>query len=360
MTALNNPADITALTTLTDDVGFLNGFPNDDAYQVNIADHTITSVDGTRTITISPTVSEYHICWRGRRVKITAPLSIQVPNIEGPHAILYDGDTGALRSFAFITIPPPLRKNALAFYKHDVYITVAYWNVTDQRFEYVGHQELPCGASYINTFFTATVLGTVYGEGMALGDFVIGDGSANTHAQFSVAAGSSNMSGTLITHDAVLSTAGIPVLYQYGNFLGAGIGLIKITSQAGYSCLNAPSGRVYYNKYDTGTTTWSAQEATNNYHVLYHVFSSGSVESPHYFAVMGWGQYLTTAAAEAAAETEIQELRPSLIDLRNFARVGTIILKTSDVYGNAVKAKIIQTAGGENYVDYRGTIQQGA
>jgi hypothetical protein len=97
----------------------------------------------------------------------------------------------------------------------------------------------------ITHFYLHYTRGLQYVSGLALGDFVIGDGSLDTHAQFSIGTGEIADEDIGLTTAPIASTTGLPILYKDGASAEW-----RRTTQAGFAVKASGSGtnRLYYNK----------------------------------------------------------------------------------------------------------------
>jgi len=187
----------------------------------------------------------------------------------------------------------------------------------------------------------------LYG-GLELNTFDI-DGSGNdaTAGQFGVDAGSVADEDIHVAISAVLPTVGLPIFYMTGSQVW------NRSIRAGYTARtlnNTGSTRLCYNQNIGGT--WQLTEVTNNRFVLCHIFATTDINYPM-IAIMGQEDYATKTTARTGADSEIFDLVTDQILFPESKPIGTIIMQTSDSYGNAIQGRTISTDAGEEWVSWR-------
>jgi hypothetical protein len=191
--------------------------------------------------------------------------------------------------------------------------------------------------------------GLQYVDGLGLGDFVIGNGSLDTHAQFSVAIGSIADEDIGLTVSAITSTTGLPILYRNG-----ASGDWRLATQAGFSVYKNPSGttnRLMYNQFTGGS--WQLTEIGEGNYVLCHIFATTG-KTNQIVALMGQAEYTTSVAARAGVQDEISDLLLGDLPTPEIRPIASVIFQTDKDYGNTINARVIEvTLGGDDYVDWR-------
>jgi len=227
-----------------------------------------------------------------------------------------------------------------------------YWDATNNVGVYVGEERHGCVMDGITHFYLHYTRGLQYVSGLGLGDFVIGDGSLASHAQFSIGTGSVSDEDLGLTIATIASNVGVPILYMSG-----ANAYWRTVTQAGYSCYQNPAGatnRLMYNEW-TGAT-WQLTEVGEGDYVLYHVFATtGKVKQM--YSVMGQTDYTTIVAAREGAQAEIASLIIGNLPSVEMRPIATVIFQTDKDYGNAINARIIEVegTGTDDYVDWRVT-----
>jgi len=330
------------VSDLTVEVTDTNGFPPDQR-----AGSTLSVNEGTRTFTITPDGADLHFYERGDKYEITAPDSIVFSNDEGEHWFYY-ADGVLTTTFN----PSSAQKESIIL--NNAFIAGVYWDTTNNEVV-IDIQDERHGISmspYTHLYLHLT-RGAQWISGFGLDDFNIdAGGSLDVDAQFSVSSGV--YFDEDIDHNETGKAVGdtIPVVYIEGTSI-----VVREGTQAGFSVLNAPAGRLYYNDYNGGD--WQLTEISDNDFVLYHIFGFNG-QTVNTISVMGQNDYATLGAARTGAATEIASLISVLL-LVEMIPIATVIYQTRNSYTNTVKARIRSTDDGADYIDWRTTeLAQGA
>ena len=307
-----------------------NGFPNR-------ADTTIAWDNANRRMTINPTGVSFNYFIQGVKYNVATSDVINVNRVdiadtEGLHIFYYDGAV-------LTTIANPTDAQIETATLTKALISYVYWDVTNSLGELMEdrHGLSMSPDTHRELHFTT---GTTYFDGLALGDFVISDGADDEDAQFSVATGHIFDEDIKHTLNAIGKLTGLEVWYR-----NAALDWRKDT-QAGFSVLNAGAGRVYYD--DAGTLT----EVTDGNWVLYHIFTTSNADlNP--ISIMGQAEYAKLKDARIGATTEMSSLLLGSLPSKEMKAIATVIFQTDDTYGNTVKARVVQTDEGDNYIDWR-------
>ena len=309
---------------------------------------TLTWDDGTRQLTISPTVTSFDIMIKGVQSTKTAE-SIVIPDVSGQHFVYYD-QSGTLVTDQTAT--------SLELIRDYVYVANIFWSDTDGVAVVVGDERHGAVMDWNTHFYLHHTVGSAYDEGFGLGNFAAArDGADDADAQFSVADG--DFHDEDIEHEVVdgspqdLSpTAGIPILYRSGasgewRTKTANTFPIIYDGTAGYT---AGAGRVPWNEF-TGAT-WQLTEVGNNNHVLVHYYATNDIRYP-IVGIQGINEYATTGDAQAGALTELETITG--IPFIEFMPIASCIFKTNGTYANVPNCFIGTTDSGGDFVDWRGT-----
>lgn len=302
---------------------------------------TISFSDTNRVFTINRTGTEFEYFVEGIKYTVTSDdqtgyNTVTLGDSEGLHAIYYD--TSTLTSF--------LNPSGDEF--KDLIITKAlaslvYYNTSSSQGilydERHGENMAPTTHSYLHQ-----VVGFTYISGLALGDFVIGNGSLNSHAQFSIASGVCFDEDLGIDLNAIDSTTATKVFYRDGTDW-------RWRTQTGFKCITfdgTSATRLAYD--DSGTLT----EVGNGNYVLIHIFASNAADGDS-ITILGQAEYNNLNDAQAGADTEINNLVLSGLPTKELKPIGSVIFETKNTFTNDVQARVVQTSTDENYVDWRTT-----
>ncbi len=321
-----------------------NGFPVDQR-----SNTTMSINEGTRTFIINATTgSNYHFYERGTKYEKDRSDSVIFDTLEGEKWIYYkDGVLTALST--------PTLQEKLDVIRKYAFIAGIYWDATNLKVV-VDIQDERHGItmSWATHEYNHLSRGAQYISGYELYDMdVDGSGSNDSSAQYAVNAGWYKDEDLDHFEDGLAIGVIKKVLYLEGLETA-------VTARAqnnNFGVLNAPNGRLYYNQNNGGT--WQLAEVPENDFCLYHVFGFNG-QTVNTVSIMGQNVYPTKNSAQSGALEEIKFLSFGL-DLPEMIPVATIIYQTRNSYSNAVKARIVSTDDGTDYIPWTSSdIQQGS
>jgi len=317
------------------------GFPNQ-------TDSTISFDNGTRTFSIAPVGATFDFFVAGVRYIKSTTQTATITNTEGLWYFYFDA-SGVLQS-TNVFVPEIITQYA--------YVSLVYWDSTNLQAIYFGEERHGLTMDGVTHSYLHNSVGAVYLSGLALDDFDInGTGNLATNAQLSCADGSFydediRNTATNGSPQTLAPTAQIPIYYRNSSGTwrrkAADTYPVIYSGTAGYTGAN---GRLPYNQ-DLGVN-WVLTEVGNLNFVLVHYFATNDKNSP-IVGVQGITEYLNLNDARAGASTEIATA--SGLPFSEFIPIGSVIFQTSAGYGNVPKARIRTTDTGDNYVDFRTTI----
>lgn len=324
---------------------WIEGLPRSEWAQNGFATRgtsTITFTDGTRTLSIQPTATDFEYWFEGEKFTTTGD-TVVITDVDGVHYVYYDGDT--LTSTA-----NPTAGQADTIIRTKTLVSVVYWNTTDlNEGIYVGDERHGMSMSPDTHAYLHYINGLAYLSGLALNTIAADEnGNLDAHAQFGVDAGAVSDEDLYVSISAVTSTTGLPIYYM----LGSGPRWYRYTN-AGFSVRTSDgtsATRLAYNQFTGGA--WQLTEVPSGDFVLCHVFATTEKDNPM-IAIMGQETYSTIVAARAGADAEINELVLNDILFPESRPIGTLIFQTNLSYTNAVNARIRTTSDGDDYVDWR-------
>jgi YD repeat-containing protein len=303
-----------------------NGFPNR-------TDSSLAFVNGTRTFTISPTGTYFEFYFNGERRRSGAD-SLQISTADGQHWLYYDSD-GALQEIA-----NPSNAQVEDLIENQCLVTMVYWNnntsegyLFDERH---GYQMSPITHSVLHE-----CVGMLWAEGVALQNLETDEsGAANTHAQCG------NTSGEVYDED-VGHDIGAVSRGQYECWWWDGTRWQWDQNALGaYPFLTGATPRAQYN------TGGALAEVGNGEFCLSHLFATAA-ENGTLIVVVGQAKYSNIAAAREGAATELSALLVGTLPTPEMKPIGTVILQSSNGYGNTPKTRTRTASGGHDYVDWR-------
>lgn len=303
---------------------------------INRTDSTISFVDGTRIFTIAPVSTSFSFYIKGEKFTKTTAQSITIPNLTGTHYI-YFNTSGALET---TQVP------SADLFQIDAIVAFVYWNNETNLSTLFGEERHGITMDGATHSYLHTILGARYLSGLALQNFTIGSGNSDADAQFTSDEGSIRDEDILHTIPAQTQ---IPILYRQGQYWRKKVAdayPLIYSGSAGYTGAN---GRPAYNQYTGGA--WQLTQMSNTNFILVHFFGTNDVNNK-VIGVVGTQQYNNITAARTGANSEISNLQD--LPFTEFVPIGSVIFQSNN-YSNAVKARVVQTDLGENYVDFRGT-----
>jgi len=321
---------------------------NDPTGFVNRTDSNISFENSTRTFSIEPAVDDFQYYIDGDLKTKSALESIVISDVEGIHFVCYDGDTlSETTTFS------------LSLITDCALVAVIYWDATNSvgklADERHGHKMPSSVHVWIHKHQNAK-----YSSGMNLDDFVIDDGDVDSHAQFSVSTGTFDDEDIALTVPSSSSTDSKQIYYFDASGNARWLTQDNVTETEFFPVLTdieagvGSTGRLVYNEEGVGLQT-----VTSRNFVLCHIIATNFGEYGYF---VGQTEYGTRNAARDGIETEAAALYyGQLASLTpEFVIVASVIFQTSNGYGNAVKARVVEYDTGVNFFDWRFNIIQGA
>lgn len=261
------------------------GFPNK-------TDSAISWVDGTRTFSIAPTGVNYKYYIKGTAHVITTTKNVVIPDDTGMHFIYFNGETLVSQ----VGFTPLILKDY-------AYVGNIYWNSANAKAIIIGDERHGLTMDWATHSYLHANLGLRIADGLSADNFtIIGDGSADAHAQLGINGGTITDEDLAhsIVHSATPSadfqqvlnvTAKLPAMYKFG----ANNAWTKDTST------NFPFKIVasvpQYNYYNGGTTEWELLNVTDGNFFVVWVFVTNSIDEP-VVALMGQDEYANLTDAQ--------------------------------------------------------------
>ena len=300
---------------------------------INRTDSNVSFVDGTRIFTIAPTSTSFSFYIKGEKFTKTTAQNLTIPNLPGNHYV-YFNTSGALESTQVFS-SDIIEKYA--------FISIIYWNTDTNTHTYFAEERHGITMDGATHSYLHTTFGSRYLSGLALQSFTIGDGSLDSHAQFSVDEGSIRDEDILLTSSV---QSQIPILFRQGQLWRkkAADAFPLIYNDGVYYS----GARIPFNEYTGGS--WQLTAIDSNKFVLVHFFATNDKETP-IVGIQGIAQYNDIPAARNAASTEITSLAG--LPFAEFVAIGTVVFQTN-TYTNTPDARV-RNINGANYVDFRGT-----
>lgn len=300
------------------------GFPNR-------TDSSISFSDDFRLFTIQPTGVSFSFFVKGQKFVKTTPQTIEITDVSTTHYIYFDNNGDLVSTIVL----------GSEIFTGNAIVSIVHWDAVSGSNVYFSDERHGLVMDGMTHAYLHTVFGARYISGLALQGFTIGNGSLDAHAKFECDA------GTIRDEDLLhQSTAQVqfPVLYREG-------AVWKKKAPSDFALISTGvGGRIAYNLLTS--STWSLAEVPNNAFMMMHLFATNDVNTP-IVAVCGINYYLTKPDAQDSANSEISSLGG--LPFAEFVPIGTVIFQTSDSMTNSVKAAVVVTGDGADYVDFRGS-----
>jgi len=299
---------------------------------LNNTDSEISFNDGTLTFSIEPVGDSFSFWNRGKRFDRDSADTVAITDTEGTWFIYYNS-SGVLTA-----------SQTIWDFETDVFVSVLYWDATNNKaiwmlderhgvaMDWSTHQYLH------RTRFTQ--IDDPY-EDFPLGDYISqGDGSLDTHAQFSLGNGTihdedlahaiTNSATPTNPFEQKLSTvAYIPLYYVSG---ASDVRKISATAfPVSYDGVNP----IDYNYFNTSTELFSLENAADGEYLNMFYFATNNIDEP----IVGiLGRVASTNVASVLNEqaTDVLEQFP----FQEYTLLYRIIYKTDSNYTNTPKAAL--------------------
>lgn len=315
-------SDLQVVQQTFEDGAASNGF-------VSQNDTVIDFNNSTRTLTISPSGSEYRYYVKGKRFTRTQPVSVSIEDSSGLWFVYFD-TTGAIQSSKtpwnlFTTAP----------------ICIIYWNATMAAAQFIGEERHMCTMDPATHEYMHHTEGTRYRGGLVAGNYtLIGAGDSDADVQLSISDGSIQDEDIVINikHAAVptakfeqnlTAPAKLPVMHR------SGASWVKDVSTVYPVKLSVD--RIAYNTLNAGS--WVIQQADEGKYVVMYIVATNALSDP-VVAIMGQRQ--DDSIDEAKQNNDFAKLVWGDMPFSEFKALYRVIYQTSSSYTNAVKARMVQ------------------
>ena len=293
--------------------------------------------DEKRTLTITPTSGTYTYFVGGLTLQATSPQTVTWSTDNGLHYFYFD-ELGILQTT--ITFTTEL------ITKYCI-VSIVYWDSIRNKSIYFADERHGIHMGTSTHLYLHNTRGAQFDTGLKLVNFVVdGNGSSNSHAQFT------SESGIIWDEDiklTILPQTQYPVFYRLGTVwkmkMPDAFPLIY-EGQEGYVGTTLAYNREL-------ASIWSLQPVDSNKFVLIHVFATNNIPYP-IVVILGIQQYNNKVNARNGVKIETQQL--SGLPFLEFTPVGSVIYETSNAYTNIPKARVVSTDNGDNYEDERGNL----
>ena len=179
-----------------------NGFPNS-------TDTSLSFDDGSRTLTLAPTGASFDYWYGGLKVAGATTMTSSIPDVNGLH-VFYIGSDGNLTNSQTYTTKQLIID--------DTIVAWVYWDATANSQIFFGEERHGLNMDSATHYHLHDAYGAVFETGLGLGNFTIGNGSLNSHAQFSAEAGEIHDEDLPLYQDAKAVGATWTVYYKTSTY----------------------------------------------------------------------------------------------------------------------------------------------
>lgn len=320
------------LIAVNEDTGIPNGF-------VDRTESTIAFNAGTREFSVTKTGVDYSYYIKFAKHTLTTVETVTIPDTEGLHYIYFSGGTGTLTS--------TITFSSVLFFDF-AWVSTLYWDQANQEIVTFGDERHGIVMDPNTHSYLHFVDGMRFGQGIALGDITAdGNGSLDSHATLSVAAGIVYDEDLRHSIATLSSPANIAMYYRLG-----AAGNWRLIAANNAPVARTLGGNAEWNEFTGGA--WQLTAAGNNDFILVHLYATNNVTN-QIIAIVGQDTYGTLNQARTGAEVELLSLALGGLPVVEFKSIATIIYKTNSAYANTFKSAIQTTSDGDDYIDWRST-----
>ena len=346
---LDDLGDVSATSPVDGDMVYFNGttwqggtpsFMRDSTEPtgfVNRTDSTYSFTDATRTFTIQPSGVSYSYYYQGEKFVKTSSDSIVLPDVEGIHYIYFENDiltTTTVYTFSIIASKAK--------------VSIVYWDSSAGKAIYVADERHGMTMDGFTHLAMHEAFGSLYAFGLTPSGFTFGNGSLDSHAQIATDYGAFADDDILHFVFPKSAPAGLPVYYKSGS----GDWNQDTATNFPAKSFSGGSGRLAYNLESGGT--WSQAEVPDGYYTVSHIVANNDYRTGYGNTVLiqGRNSYETVLEATAASYEEINDIINETLPFEEWVPLAGIIYQTDNTYTNTVKARLVQTYHGEDFVNF--------
>lgn len=299
------------------------GFPNR-------TDTTMSFDDGTLTFSIQPTGTNFKFYSIGNEFTSTGD-TVAITDTEGLWFIYYT-TAGVLTS----------SQTPWSFSSGVVFVAIVYWDATNNTGLLLGEERHGISMDWATHQYLHNDKGSQWISGGTPSVTVDGNGSLDAHAEIqSIAAG-------VMYDEDISNNASEATTYSIWYKDGANGYWRKTTASAAAVAITTSTPD--YNQW-TGAV-WQRTPVVTAKFTLTHLYQTNDINNP-FILIMGENQYDTATTARDGAETEINSITTNGLPSVEFVPIATFIVQVNTGYTNSYNARLISTADGGDFVDWR-------
>jgi hypothetical protein len=305
---------------------------------IDRSESTLSFVNGTRTLTIAPTATNFSFYSDSNFYTKTSE-NIVIPDTEGVWYVYYN-------SAGTLTATQTFVEDIISTW---AFVATVYWSVDAAAAIAIGDERHGNQMDASTHLYLHNTAGTIYGSGLAvLNVHADSDGADSDQAQIGVASGVIYDEDIKINIGAQAAPANIPILY-----LADSASSWRSVAATDYVVTTTGTGRAAYNE-NTPSGDWRLTELADSEFSHYHLVAGNDINDG-YFLVAGQEVYPTLLEAQTTAPTSLLNLTLDNFPLVEYKSIATFIIHSKDAFTNEVKTILRTTTEGADYVDWRQT-----
>ena len=295
---------------------------NDMTGHVNRTDSVITFDNSSRTFTISPATTSYDVYYRGEKITISAPLSLQLDDISGPSYINIDPVTSTLYN-----------AGEHGGILNGLLSGFVYWDSINQQNLLLGDERHSAGRDTQWHYTQHRNIGCVWRTGGVISYIVNDPATVSVGISTPIQIADEDLEHN-INHSATPSAnfeqilngvAKLEVMYLSGS------GATYVKNASSTTPWIAGTSTARYNKYESGS--WSLADAGNNKFINYWVVATHDIYEPVKLV-------LGRAAHDTIEDAYTEAFQGYGAPLPEIAFMHQIVINTNTEYANYAKIVI--------------------
>lgn len=298
-------------------------------------DSEISFDTGTRTFTIQPKApaTYFYYFQKGKPYRVESAKTVVIPNSSGLHFVYFDGET--LVSSQVFDSDIILGKTI---------VSTVYWNATTSELVHLADERHSVVMDGMTHLYLHNTNGCQYASGLGITGSVVGDGSADSHAQVAIDSGRIYDEDLIIDivddpapseiFEQILSPiAQIPVFYKEG-----ATGEWRKTTANDFP-LKPGAARPQWNELQVGPTWATVDASADGKFIAMYLLATNDINEP-VIAIMG--QREDNSLIDAQNNNTIETLDLDGLPTLEFKSLYRIIYETDSTYANTINARQVE------------------
>lgn len=295
------------------------GFPNR-------TDSVLSFDNSTRTFTIAPASTSFHIYNKGNKFTFTTAQSVVIPNTTGLYYLSFNTSGTLQYTTSFFN------------FETETMTAYVYWNATNSTASFVADERHGITLDWQTHEYLHRTRGAALASGFSISNYtIIGNGSLDSHAQIDLSGGTffdedlqvdithSNTPTANTWQQDLQGPAKIPIFYLNGNNEWV------LDTPTDFP-LKMGTSRPRYNVFSGGV--WSTADVDNNKYATTWILATNNINYP-IIGIIGQSQNDSLGDAEAIAFSSLTLPNFPVVELRPLYK---LIFKATDAATNVPHA----------------------